>query len=162
MMAPREKEHPGDGVTLREFLLRIMDERDHRYEDRFKAQETAVSSALAAQKELTSAAFAASEKAIVKAEAAQTSYNERSNEFRGQLDDQAKLLMPRTEADARFVSFEEKLASVKTDVSSLRESRADATGKSAGLSAGWGILIACGAIAALISVGTFIFVTLRK
>jgi hypothetical protein len=40
-------------------------------------------------KEQTRASFEASEKAIVKAENAQRDYNVRSNEFRGQLDDQA-------------------------------------------------------------------------
>ncbi len=162
-MPKPEGADPADGVSLREFLERVMDERDRRYEDRFKAQETAVSSALAAQKELTSAAFAASEKAIVKAEAAQTSYNERSNEFRGQLDDQAKTLIPRTEADARFFSFEEKLSTLRGDVSGLRESRSDATGRRAGISTGWAVLLgAAGFIATLISIGTFIFVTMRK
>lgn len=46
--------------ALREFFTlwlermeHFLDERDRRYEDRFKAQETAVISALAAQKELT-------------------------------------------------------------------------------------------------------------
>lgn len=85
----------------------LMHERDRRYEDRFKGQETAVAAALAAQKELTTSAFASSEKAIGKAETAQSDYNVRSNEFRGQLDDQAKMLMPRTETENTFKQHRE-------------------------------------------------------
>jgi len=66
----------------------ILAERHRMYEHRFDASEEAVKAALSAQEKLMSAAFAASEKAIVKAEEAQRDYNVRSNEFRGQLDDQ--------------------------------------------------------------------------
>jgi hypothetical protein len=121
-------------VTIREYLVSIIEERDRLYDTRFKAAETAVSAALAAQEKSVTAAFSASEKAIVKAEDAQRDYNQRSNEFRGQLDDQAKTLMPRLEASTLFKSFEEKLEGTKvsfeksldaivSDIKSLRESR---------------------------------------
>jgi len=106
--------------TLREFVERIMDERDRAYQERFraleasvdyrfKASEVAVNAALAAQEKATAAAFLASEKAIVKAEDAQRDYNVRSNEFRGQLDDQAKTLMPRPETQSIFKALEERI-----------------------------------------------------
>lgn len=57
-------------------LDRLYEERDRRYEDRFKAQELAVAAALAAQEKLTAAAFAASKEAILKAEASQTGVRE--------------------------------------------------------------------------------------
>jgi formaldehyde-activating enzyme involved in methanogenesis len=77
-------------VTVRVFVERIMDERDRLYEAKFKAAETAVTTALssaekavnaalAAQEKQTASSFAASEKAIVKAEEAQREYNIRSN-----------------------------------------------------------------------------------
>lgn len=47
---------------------------------------------MAAADKATQAAFAASEKAITKAEQAQSDYNNRSNEFRSSLDDQNKLM----------------------------------------------------------------------
>jgi hypothetical protein len=74
--------------------------------------EVAVSAALAAQEKAVNAAFTASEKAVLKAEQAQKEYNERSNEFRGQLDDQAKTLMPRPETLNMFKAMEEKIAGV--------------------------------------------------
>ena len=114
---------------LREAYKVLMDERDRRYEERFKAQEAAVAAALASQERMTTNAFASSEKAIQKAETSQTIYNERSNEFRGQLADQAKTLIPRTEAEQHFQAYDEKLDDVKRAVADLRESRSRGSGK---------------------------------
>lgn len=100
---------------------RIADERDRFYLEKFKASEVAVGAAITAQKEQTTSSFAASEKAIVKAEEAQREYNVRSNEFRGQLDDQAKRLMPREEAVSNFKSVDDKLEEVKKSIDILRE-----------------------------------------
>jgi hypothetical protein len=180
-------------VKIREFLERIMDERDRLYVDKFKAAETAVNTALAAQEKAVNAAlaaqekqtassFAASEKAIVKAENAQTEYNMRSNEFRGQLDDQAKMLMPRAEVNALLKAIEEKIYSSKTelesrltaantasektidtltkDISGLRESRSEGSGRSSGSQQMWGYVagafgIIFGAIGLLLAVLRF-------
>lgn len=126
----QERVAPATGaISQVEYLQRQIDERDRRYEDRFKAQETAVLAALAAQEKLVSAAFLASEKAIVKAEEAQRDYNIRSNEFRGQLDDQAKTLLPRAEADGRFDNLVLQIEEIKTEIAGLRESRSAGTGR---------------------------------
>lgn len=98
-----------DEVPIRSFLERVVDERDRQYDMRFRAAEIAVNAALAAQEKAVAAAFLASEKAIVKAEEAQKDYNIRSNEFRGQLDDQAKTLMPRQESSVLFKGIEDKV-----------------------------------------------------
>jgi hypothetical protein len=147
-------------VSLREFMQAqleavrdIINERDKQYDSRFRAAEIAVNAALAAQEKAVNAAFTASEKAIVKAELAQSEYNVRSNEFRGQLADQAQTLIPRTEANVQFKGIEEKLAAVVVtyegrlealrastdkaneavakDVASLRESRSSQFGSQA-------------------------------
>jgi|ERR1700734_3118350 len=132
-------------------IEKLIDERDRLYDARFRASDIAVSAALTAQEKSVNAAFAASEKAIVKAEQAQKEYNERSNEFRGQLDDQAKTLMPRPETLNMFKALEEKLSgvqnvmdsrlaalqeasksdleAVKVQVAGLRESRSEGGGK---------------------------------
>jgi hypothetical protein len=107
---------------------RLMDERDRRYGEAVQALKDAVGAALTAQKETTGQAFAASEKAISKAEASQTAYNERSNEFRGQLDDQAKRLLARAEAETQFNAMSERIEELKKDVISLREYRSRAGG----------------------------------
>jgi hypothetical protein len=161
--------------TLHEHLLsiiesdrRIMDERDRLYGVQFKASETAVSAALAAQEKQTSASFIASDKAIIKAEEAQREYNIRSNEFRGQLDDQAKMLIPRSEASALLKAVEEKVYSTKSElegrlnafiasseknhdsamkeIAGLRESRSSGQGLREGTKDVWGYLVAAGGL----------------
>jgi hypothetical protein len=69
--------------------------------------------------------FASSDKAITKAEAAQKEHDIKINEFRGQLDDQAKTFMSRTEVDARFKSVEEK-------IEILRDYRSELIGRGTG------------------------------
>jgi hypothetical protein len=68
---------------------RLWEERDKRYEETFKAI-----------KESTSAAFAASQKAIDLASAANEKRADASNEIRGAMLDQQAKLMPRAEAEA--------------------------------------------------------------
>jgi hypothetical protein len=91
-------------------ILDKMNERDLRYSERAMAQE----------------------KAIVKAETAQTEYNVRSNEFRGQLDDQAKTLMPRAEVAVVMRGQDEKIGRLDTDMRDLRESRSAIRGTGEG------------------------------
>jgi hypothetical protein len=118
-------------------LKEIVNERDRLYLNNFKASEVAVAAALAGSEKAVNAAFLASEKAVLKAEQAQKEYNERSNEFRGQLDDQAKMLMPRAEADSRFLSIEEKIGSTQKffddQLRSLSSSRDQGTGRNESL-----------------------------
>lgn len=80
-------------------LRTLIDERDRLYAERAEAQR----------------------EAILKAEKAQSEYNVRSNEFRGQLDDQAKLLISRTEASALVNNLNEKISRNEEDIRILRE-----------------------------------------
>src|SRR5678815_2512757 len=72
-------------------INKVMDERDRRYEDRFRAMD-----------EKTSLALTSSEKAVTKAETATEKRFDSVNEFRGSLKDQAANLIPRAEAEAKF------------------------------------------------------------
>lgn len=110
-------------------LTETVDDRYRYYISQFKAAEVAVSAALIAQDKLTVSSFASSEKAIAKAEEAQREYNVRSNEFRGQLDDQAKTLLPRAEANTQFNALSDKIEDVKEQVGKLREFRGEFIGK---------------------------------
>lgn len=83
------------------------------------AQEKAIAAALVAQEKQTSSAFASSEKAVMKAEEAQKEYNLRSNEFRGQLDDQAKRLMPRVECEGRLKTLDSSVVALQIFQSNL-------------------------------------------
>lgn len=135
---------PNDPGSERALLERVIEEReryftakfsqlegliadhDKLYASQFKAAEGAVGTALAAAEKAVNAAFSASEKAVLKAEQAQKEYNERSNEFRGQLDDQAKTLMPRPETLNMFKALEEKI----TGVANVADSKFVATASS--------------------------------
>jgi hypothetical protein len=108
---------------------KLMDERDRLYLEKFRASEVAVDRAITASDKQTATSFLASEKAIMKAEEAQREYNIRSNEFRGQLDDQAKTLMPRLETQTLFKAYEDKLEDMKRQLSELREYKSEGGGK---------------------------------
>jgi hypothetical protein len=114
---------------LREYFALLFKERHRLYMSMFHESKVAVDKALTAQKEMTSVIFAASEKAVTKAEDAQREYNIRSNEFRGQLDDQAKKLMPREEARVLISNLDSKIEALKKEIDSLRESRSELGGK---------------------------------
>lgn len=90
--------------------------------------------------------FNTSQRAIEKAEAAVERRLEGMNEFRASLADQARLLMPRLEADSRISALAEQIRNL--------ESRIDRQeGRGSGLNAGWGYLIgAVGLIAGLIGI----------
>lgn len=121
-------------ISDREHLERIINERHQLYTALFDASQTAVTAALAAQKELTQAAFQSSEKAIVKAENAQSSYNTTHNDLSRKMDAQYEHMMPRHEAHALLDALKDK-------VTALEKTLAAGSGKSAGLSAGWGYLV---------------------
>lgn len=86
------------------------------------------------QKEAVNAALAAAQKAVDKAEAASERRFESVNEFRATLSDQARLLMPRLEAEQQFKTMSEKI-----DVLTARVNARDDRG--AGLHLGWVLLV---------------------
>lgn len=131
----------------------LMSERDIRYMGMFTASKDAVTSALAAQKELTNSAFNSSEKAIVKAEEAQKSYNTSHNDLARKMDEQNKATMPRTETENRFKAMEEKVALLTGSFSAgsgaqaaVREARGDSRANLNALIAVISILIAVGGV----------------
>jgi len=132
-------------VPLREYLERLMDEADKRYQQRFEAQSLGVNTALLAAKEAVGAALQAAKEAVAKAEAASERRFEGVNEFRKSLNDMQTTLMPRNEADRAMSAMNDKLA--------MLSSRMDkAEGAGGGLKAGWGYLIgAVGLAGAVVS-----------
>lgn len=104
-------------------LRELGNERDRRYEDRFKATD-----------DRTGLALTSSEKAVAKAEIATEKRFDSVNEFRGQLKDQAATLLPRAEAMVEFNS-------IRKDMEELKKSVTLSQGRSLGFSASWGIAI---------------------
>lgn len=103
-------------VSLKEYFNDKVSALEKKVDSAYQEQKEAVAVALLAQEKAVQAAFAASDKAIIKAEDAQKDYNERSNEFRGQLDDQAKMLMPRIEITGLLKADAEKVEVMKKDI----------------------------------------------
>jgi len=98
-------------------LMKFLDERDKRYEQRFVAQQ-----------EATHAALIAAEKAVTKAETAAEKRLDSVNEFRGQLRDQAATFIPRSEVQIMINNLTTKINDLeafqdKNIGSSLQHSR---------------------------------------
>lgn len=101
---------------LRTLVLAKLESLKELLKERDESRRTAVDAALTAVKEQTKASFEASEKAIVKAEEAQKSYNVAHNDLARKMDEQNKATMPRIETENRFSAMEEKLNAVKTSI----------------------------------------------
>ena len=115
-----------DEVDRRVAALReVMDERDRRYTERDAARQTAIDAALKSAETLTSSTFAASEKAISKAEANADKWRENANEWRTAMNDRETKFAPRIEIENRLKGLEEKIAE-------LRETWSGSTGSTRG------------------------------
>ena len=72
-----------------------------------------------AQKEAVTAALAAADRAVNKAELASEKRFDSVNEFRAALNDSARLLMPRAEAEQRMSTIESAIREIKTTNESI-------------------------------------------
>jgi hypothetical protein len=132
--------------TLLVHLTALVDGQRALTNQRFGDQDKAVQAALVSQEKAVAAALDAAQRAVIKAEIAQEKRNEASNEFRGQLSDQAATLMPRAEAEQRISALDEKFTqmfkSVEDKLAGLAKIGDLATGRSNGLTAAQGLLVA--------------------
>jgi hypothetical protein len=94
---------PGETVPLKEYFEALLAEAEKRtgqrfsdmalqLRERYEAQQTGVTAALAAAEKAVTAALIAAEKAVDKAEGAQQLRNEAQNEFRKSLSDLSGLM----------------------------------------------------------------------
>jgi len=102
-ISPNPPMHRSDGVTLREYIDRLLYEVDKRYEQRFSAQEAA-----------TRAALASTQLAVDKAEVAAREWQRNSNEWRGAMDDKDKLLLTRPEYNSDHKGVVSRLGALET------------------------------------------------
>jgi multidrug resistance efflux pump len=72
-----------------------------------------------AQKEAVTAALAAADRAVNKAELASEKRFNSVNEFRAALNDSARLLMPRAEAEQRMLTIESSIRDLKTSYAAI-------------------------------------------
>lgn len=130
-----------DQSTELRHIKELLDERDRLYTDRDNSRKQAVDAALTAAKEQTASSFAASKEAIQKADTAQKEYNDRSNEFRGQLADQAKRLATKDEMFALLKNMDDRMGRIELDVRTNREAISSATSKGQGMTQFWDYLV---------------------
>jgi hypothetical protein len=122
-------------AALHEHYDVLIGEIDKRYQARFLAVEQAVTTAFVAQEKAITAALLSAQAAVNKADLANEKRFDAVNEFRGQLGDQQRTLMPRAEAEALFKSLTDKI-----EVQAARGDRRDAIG--AGGQQVWGYVAA--------------------
>lgn len=112
--------------TLKEYVERVLEEHDKRYDQRFFAQQEAMRSALAS-----------AEKAVEKAENIAEKWRQNANEWREAMSDKDKTYQTKETADSRLIPLEK-----------FMERRA---GLGHGLSTGWGYLVSAAALLASIA-----------
>jgi len=79
--------------------------------------------------------FDAIEKAVTKAEGAADRRFESVNEFRGQLNDQTRTLLPRPEADTKFRAQDDKIEALTKTITALQTSQANQQGRASVIAA---------------------------
>lgn len=144
-------------LMQREFFEKLMRESDLRYEQRFKAQNEAVSTAMVAAEKAVNAALISAERAVSKAEIAADKRFEAVNEFRAMLNSIVASLMPRTEADQRLSAISDRIEalSLRSDERIVvLTARLDKTeGSGTGKREGWGYLVgAVGLVMTLLAI----------
>ncbi len=118
-----------DSEKLNQFLEKLFEVKFHELETRIEEIDKRVA-----------LAFAASEKAIVKAETATEKRFDGVNEFRGVLSDQATTLLPRIEYQVQHQALNDRLG-LLTEIVTKLESRL--TGKSEGIGIVGTVVLGC-------------------
>jgi len=102
-------------------LRATIDERAAQYNERATTAKTAVDAALKSAETLTNAAFAASEKAIVKSDVNAEKWRENANEWRAAMMDRETRFASRSEMDT-------ELKNLRSDLQGLKEGQAAGKG----------------------------------
>ncbi len=129
-----------------EALAKIMDERDKLYTERAVSSKNNIDVALKAAEILNNTIFAAGEKAIAKSDINSDKWRENANEWRGAMMDREAKFASRQDIESEFKS-------VRVELASLRESRSEGAGRSAGVHYLWAAGVAAvGALLGLVSI----------
>jgi len=123
----------GDRQAIKDHYDVLIAEIDKRYQARFLAVEQAVTTAFVAQEKAITAALLSAQAAVTKADIANEKRFDGVNEFRAQLGDQQRTLMPRSESEALFKSMSDKVEALTKVVS-------ERTAQGTGQQQVWGII----------------------
>ena len=139
-------------------VVTLIDGNDKRYEERFSASQKALELGLAGQKSEISAALAAADRAVLKAETATEKRFESVNEFRGTLDQQQRTLIPRSEVDVLMRGLEEKLSTLVKSLDETRGVIAAMQSERAGIRGGYGYAVGIvGFVLTVVSLGLLLY-----
>jgi phosphopantetheinyl transferase (holo-ACP synthase) len=168
MIAELEKRLDEQSDQHETSALRMISDLEGRLSDRIHNNRDATLSAInelketvktnrIADKEAVMAALVSAKEAVTKAESANESRFASMNEFRGSLADQARLQMPRLEAEALLKALTEKMDTyargVTNRMDTLTQQMTASAGKKAGMTEGWGYAVgAVGLVLAILSI----------
>lgn len=111
-----------NGVSLKEFLLNLINGNDKRCDERITSLEKKVDTAIITQDKSTQQAFQSSQKAIDKSEVSQKIYNDGHNDLTKKMESQYANMVPRME-------YQQMIDRINIDIKSLRETRSESSGK---------------------------------
>ncbi len=130
--------------TFEKYINQRFGDLSLQLRERYEAQQTGVTAALAAAEKAVNAALIAAEKAVDKAEGAQQLRNEAQNEFRQSLSDLSKLMWTRDEGTAAVSAIGRELnitiRSSTEKISTLEKGYANIQGRIWAVSALFAIL----------------------
>jgi hypothetical protein len=117
--------------TFEKYINQRFGDLSLQLRERYEAQQTGVTAALAAAEKAVNAALIAAEKAVDKAENAQQLRNEVANEFRQSLSDLSSLMWTIREGSATVEALSRELSStnqnLENKITGFNSTRADAT-----------------------------------
>lgn len=123
--------------TLAKHLQDKIEDVEVRTQERFALSKQAIDAALSASEKAISAAMAAAEKAVTKAETAAEKRFDSVNEFRAAMKDQTANYADKSQVDFRLGVIERRIENF--------------TGKTEGVVASWGFLVAIVGIAGTVA-----------
>jgi hypothetical protein len=125
--------------TFEKYINQRFGDLSLQLRERYEAQQTGVTAALAAAEKAVNAALIAAEKAVDKAEGAQQLRNEAQNEFRQALSDLSSLMWTRNEGTEKVDSLRREIGitqkSLETRIGVLEAGAANVQGRIWGVSA---------------------------
>lgn len=110
-------------------LERLMDERDRRYDERFRSLDSATEKALAAVQNQTAAAFLANKESVAKTEDAQKAYNFAHNDLTRKMEAQSAKFVDRERLDDAAKQFDTKIEALKSEIKHLQAAIAETGGR---------------------------------
>jgi len=133
--------------TFEKYINQRFGDLSLQLRERYEAQQTGVTAALAAAEKAVNAALIAAEKAVDKAEGAQQLRNEAQNEFRQALSDLSSLMWTRNEGTEKVDSLRREisitLTTLETRVGALETGYANIQGRIWSVSALFAIATLC-------------------